>query len=295
MGKIKKLLVIAGSAKTGTSSLAIWLDQRDDMELGTEKESRFFAGLDPDKWAGPASDGLRNTMIMDAAGYEANFPSLRADQWAIDASTDYLWTRGTDKRLAAFADDCEVKVICIAREPVSRAVSEYNHTLGQGWEHLSFTDSLAAEDERHAANWHPLFYHKRRSEISRDITRFHETFGDDLLVLDYTDMRNGKLVMSQIAVFLGVPDVHVDTEKSYNVTFLEKNKLVGHLKKSKTLIAIGRAILPSGLKKRLWNSIHVEAKQKVTVTDAEKAAYAIIMADEIAACKANPLVPTDRW
>jgi len=218
MSKITKLLVIAGSAKTGTTSLANWLDQRDDMVLGTEKECRYFAAFDPSVWQGPASEGFRDTMISDDAAYDANFPNLQSDQWAIDGSTDYIWAPDADRRLADFAIDCEVKVICIARDPVSRAVSEYNHTLRQGWETLSFSQSLEAEEERQAESWHPLFYHKRRSEISDDITRFSERFGEDLLVLDYEELRNPEAVLAKVSAFLSLPDVSVDTTQSHNVS-----------------------------------------------------------------------------
>jgi len=295
MGKIKKLLVIAGSAKTGSTSLAKWLGQRDDMVLGIEKEGRYFTNFQSDSWTGPASDGFRDTLITDAASYEMNFPDLTDDQWAIDGSTDYIWADGTIGKLMEFAHTCEVKIICIAREPVSRAVSEYNHTLRHGWEDMSFSHSLHAEQDRRSAGWHPLFYHKRRSEIRDDIHRFHDAFGENLLVLDYQDMKTADVVLEKVAKFLGVPDKPVDSSKAHNVSLLEKNKLSGRLKRSKFLLSLGRILLPKIIKRWLWNALHVEAKHKTTMSDAEKQAYAALMAEEIAACKSSPLVPTDRW
>jgi len=295
VSKIKKLLVIAGSAKTGTTSLANWLGQRDDMVLGTEKECRYFAGFEASGWNGPATDGFMDTMITDAALYDANFPDLEPDQWAIDGSTDYIWAPGTDARLAAFSAECVVKVIIIARSPLSRAVSEYNHTLRQGWETLSFAESLAAENERRTSHWHPLFYHKRRSQISEDITRFHARFGENLLVLDYAELRDTDAVLAKVTSFLGIADQAIDTAQTYNVSYLEKNKLASRLKHSKAVVAIGRVLLPSRLKKWLWNYLHVDAKKVVTVSEDEKQAYLALLSDEIAACRNNPLVPTKNW
>lgn len=295
MTKIKKLVVIVGSAKAGTSSLANWLGQRDELVLGVEKEPRFFLNFDLSKWSGPASDGFVETMISDWSTYDANYPDLHPDQWAIDASTDYIWSEGVDTSLLELSKTCEVKIICIVREPVSRAVSEYNHTLRQGWEDMTFAESLLAEKERRAAGWHPLFYHKRRSEICDDIHRFHMAFADNFLVLDYCDMKTPEVVLDKVSQFLDLPLRPVDTTQSHNVSYLEKNKLSGRLKRSKTLLAIGRVLLPAGLKKRLWNALHVEAKQKATVSDAEKQAYAEIMADEVAACHKSVLVPTEHW
>ena len=171
----------------------------------------------------------------------------------------------------------------------------YNHTLRHGWEDMSFAQSLQAEQDRRSAGWHPLFYHKRRSEIRDDIHRFHDAFGDNFLVLDYQDMQNADLVLEKVTGFLGVPAKPVDTSQSHNVSFLEKNKLSGRLKRSKLLLSVGRILLPAALKRWLWNALHVEAKHKTTVSHAEKQAYGALMAEEIAACISSPHVPTDRW
>ena len=295
MSKIKKLLVIAGSAKTGTSSLANWLNQSDDMVLGLDKECRYFSGFEKQTWSGPSSETFLQSMITEATAFDANFPELRQDQWAIDGSTDYIWADGVEKRLQGFAQNCELKVICIVRNPVERAVSEYNHTLRQGWENLSFADSIASEQERRTNGWHPLFYHKRRSEIRDDIHRFHEAFGQNLLILGFDEMKQPQLILDKIARFLDIDLSFIDTSQAYNVSYLNKNRFTAFLKKSKKLVAIGRVILPSAVKSRLWDSLHVNARQKTTVSDAEKRDYLSLLSSEISACEESDLIPTDRW
>ncbi len=120
MSEISKLLVIAGCAKSGTSALAHHLSSHPDICLGKEKEPKFFTNFGDRTWTGPASEGQMNSLISNREDYEANFDGLREGQWAIDASTDYIWSRETPDLLAAFAEGCDVRVICVVRDPLDR-------------------------------------------------------------------------------------------------------------------------------------------------------------------------------
>ena len=50
-----KKLIIIGAPKGGTTSLANWLDSHPKIQLGQEKEPRFFTDYARRKWVGPNS------------------------------------------------------------------------------------------------------------------------------------------------------------------------------------------------------------------------------------------------
>jgi hypothetical protein len=262
-----------------------------------QKEPRFFTDFAQRDWTGPAAGRFRDRMLTTPEAYAANFAGLMPGQWAIDASTDYLWCPASLERIAARAETCRVKLVCVTRDPVERAVSEYNHTLRHGWETLDFTDSLAEEPARRAAGCIPLFYHRRRSEIAGDLARYHDVFGGDLLVLDFDRMtREGAdATVARVCAFLDEPAFAVTRREARNNSVLPRNRVVGALRQNATFKRLVRPVIPKGLRKELWDRAHVDARRKLTVRLEEKAAFRASLAEEIAACRALPFVETDGW
>ena len=292
---LSKLLVIAGSAKAGTSALAQRLGSRPDMVLGKEKETKYFSHVSRFDWQGPASAAFVASMVTRHEDYLANFEGLQPGQWAIDGSTDYIWREESPGLLLDYARNCDVRVICIVRDPIDRAISEYNQTRRFGWETLSFSQSIAEEDNRIAQHWHPLFYHQRRSRVHDDIRRYHDAFGAKLLVLDYATISRGTDVLDRISDFLDIPrqpEVELDR---VNQSIVPRSKLAGNLIKSSGLRTAARALLPAKARALIWQKLHIDARKTVTATAPEIALYKARLQDEVAACRADPLIPTGSW
>lgn len=290
-----RLLVIAGSAKAGTTALAHSLASHPDIVAGTQKEPRYFTRFAQRTWNGPASEGFARTIITNAADYAANFPGLAPTQWAIDASTDYLWCTDSPELIRAYARNAEVKIVCIVRDPVERAVSEYNHTLRHEWESGSFAEALDAEAERMRASWHPLFYHCRRSTVRADLHRFHDAFKDDLMILDYADLKEPSAVLDRLAKFLDIaPPAEVEMPQK-NQSFLPRNQIAKRVLNSRALKLVGRGLVPSQFRKRIWQSLHTSSRHVQTVSKPELWKMCALLSDEIEACLVDPLVPTSSW
>lgn len=291
----ERLLVIAGSAKTGTSALASHLASHPDLVAGKEKEPRYFTEFAERTWNGPGSTGFARTILTNARDYAANFPALAPTQWAIDASTDYLWCPESPELISDYARSAKVRVVCIVRDPLERAVSEYNHTLRHDWETGSFSDALDAEAERMRAGWHPLFYHCRRSTVRADLHRFRDAFKDELMILDYADLKEPSAVLDRLARFLGVaPFAEVEIPQK-NQSFLPRNQLARHALKSPALRVVGRGLVPPRFRKRIWQSLHTSSRRMETVSKLELQKMRALMSDEIEACLVDPLVPTSSW
>jgi hypothetical protein len=290
-----KLLAIIGCAKSGTTALARHLGARPDMVLGTHKEPCHFTDFADRIWTGPGTELFHSSICASQDAYRANFIGLSADQWAIDGSTDYLWCPVAAERLHCYGEEHTLRLICITRDPLDRAVSEYNHTLRRNWEQLSFGQSLEAEAERMAAGWHPLFYHRRRSTIHDDVHRYHDMFGERLMIVDHAELAEPERLLHRISAFLDIPHLPAERIEKENQTLLPRHPLAKAALKNRTLRWMARAIAPAGLRTRIRKSLHTDARKLGTVTTDEIDRLRHDLAEEIESCRASPLIPTDNW
>lgn len=297
----ENFLFIIGSPKAGTTSLARWLDQRDDMVLGAVKEPRYHTDFARQSWHGPGSEDFNTTLLRDEAAYLANYAQpatgkpVRRGAWAIDGSTDYLWCQAAADNIKTFAQNRPSKVICILRDPVERALSEYNHTLRDRMEDMDLPGAMAAEPERMANGWQPLFYHKRRSTCLADLGRYHALFGQDLLILGFHEFKNPQQLLSTVHNFLGLSGDVVSPSGVENQSVLPRNSFWNEIFRNSVIKSIGRRLLAPGMRNSIKTHTHKPAKQMHTTGPQDVALLRDILADEIAACRASSLVDTDHW
>ncbi|MGB0748698.1 MAG: sulfotransferase domain-containing protein [Magnetospiraceae bacterium] len=294
-----KFLIIIGSAKCGTTSLAHWLNQREDMLLGPIKEPRFFTDFGKRNWTGPGSDIFSETIISSDNAYFANFNGADEETWCIDASTDYIWQPQSAKRIADFSKEHEVKLVAIVRDPVERAVSEYNHTLRNRDEVLSFEDSLLNEEKRMEKGWQPLFYHKRRSTVSKDLENYKNIFGDYILILDFSLTKHPQNMIDEVTNFLQLPRCDVDAERIFNQTYLPRNMISSRIMDLKIDQRIENLIPNEGLKKTFrWycrRTLTVNSREKRTVSQREREIFTRSISEEISRCIECDFIPTENW
>lgn len=286
-------LIILGTAKSGTTSLASWLGQRPDIALARGKEPRFFSDLGDRTWTGPGSETFSSTICRSEAAYMALFDEKPDAPWRLDASTDYLWCPRSPDLLQAFARRFRVKLICLTRDPVDRAISEYRHTLRMTPEAV-LAESLALEDQRRTQGWQPLYWHIRRSLILDDLTRYHQIFGDDLMVIDFDDLRQPQQVLDRVAAFMDLPPMPFgQAPQRLNTTNLPRNGLVRRIFRSNRIKPLARALVPQSLRHKLYTWTH--STEVRPVSGAEKAQLRMALAGEIDRCLRSPLVPTAGW
>lgn len=121
---------IIGAQKSGTTSLARYLEAHPAVYLAPVKEVHFFdrhyeRGLD---W------------------YEQQFARAPEGARVGEATPMYLFEPAAAARLADAAP--AARLIAILRNPVDRAYSHYWHTRARGHEPLELRDAIAAEPER---------------------------------------------------------------------------------------------------------------------------------------------------
>lgn len=273
-------LFIIGAPKCGTTSLASWLDGSEDLYLLPGKEPGFFRGNTdrfvrdanwPDAYTYP--EPTRPMVNRDAYMRLSN--AARSDQWAIDASTDYLSDPVAPGRIRDFAESRNVKLVCILRDPVERAFSEYRHTVRDGLEPLSFSESLDCEEERKARGFQPLFFHVTRSRYFEGINTYRRLFPGDLLILSFNELADQDRLAEKLSGFLDRP--------------LDDLGPIERLNESQVC---ERSFLKA-VRKRLSGGRRPSKGPQLT--DADRRRVVRDLETDIRRCTADPDIPTDGW
>ncbi|MEC9373786.1 MAG: sulfotransferase domain-containing protein [Planctomycetota bacterium] len=132
--------VIIGAQKCGTTSLYRYLSMHPQVGAARTKEVHYYS------------------MHFDRGRrwYRSNFPHalrrgierrVRGRRFVSgEASPDYMFDARAAERMRRDLPD--VRLIALLRDPVTRALSHYRHTVRRGLEPLPFEEAIEAEGER---------------------------------------------------------------------------------------------------------------------------------------------------
>lgn len=204
--------IVVGAQKSGTSALYAYLIRHPSVACAMAKEVHYFDvnyGRGPD-W------------------YRAHFHTLThverlrrrhgVDPVAVEASPYYLAHPLAPDRVRGLLP--AVKLIVLLREPVSRAVSHYNHEVQVGIEELPFDEAVQREAERldpalerlNAEPLHVSFNHRHFSYLARgryaeQLERWLALFPRErLLILDHAKLLHEPAsTMRRVWEFLELP------------------------------------------------------------------------------------------
>lgn len=296
-----KSLIVIGAPKAGTSTLARLLASHPDIHQGAIKEPRFFCDFASRRWTGPGSAEFSATIIGDLGAYHALFRGAPSGAWRLDASTDYLADSGARARLADWAKTHGTRLICMLRDPVERAVSQYRHTLRDLLETETLRRALALEPERMRAGWQPLFWHARRSRYHADVTAYIDDFGEDLLLVDFDELRDQSRLMTRIWGFLGLaepappeapaPSAPLVKNRSHSYRSARLQRLL----QSPRLRKAARLLAPEAMRHRLRDRIERANRARFEPGEEDLCALHALLADDIDACLTDNRLPTQGW
>jgi hypothetical protein len=178
------------------------------------KEPHFLAlGGQRPTFTGPGDDIMNRDAIVDEDAYRALFREGIGFRWRGEASATYLYM---PKAIAGIKEHLDTpRLLVFLRDPVDRALSAYHYLRGQEREPLGeFTDALAAEAERIAAGWNPMFHYLAASHYRPQLERFFDAFPRNqiqLVLFDDLKERPDE-VFERIFAWLGVEQVAVNAE-----------------------------------------------------------------------------------
>jgi hypothetical protein len=217
---------IVGAARSGTTSLDLYLSQHPEIFITPNKETHFFAREQlPKRFTGPGDDSLNKLLIRDEDQYAQLFSKAGGAKAIGEASAFYLCYPKSAELIAKMVSD--PKIIMVLREPVARIYSSYMFLLRDGRETLGFEEGLSREEERKQNDFEPMWWYKELSQYYSQVKHYLDVFGPQRVkVLLYEELfSRQEEVLSEVFGFLGVKeDVSIDTSVRYNVSGSPKSR-----------------------------------------------------------------------
>jgi hypothetical protein len=245
---------VIGAARSSTTAVAWALGDRPDVFVTDPKETHFwaFTGTSP-HFTGPGDDEMINRRIVtDPAAYLALYDRAGDVAMRGDGSVSTLYHPAHSiESLRRYAHP-DVRLVCLVREPAARARSAHLYLRSRGHEPIeSFTEALAAEDERIAAGWHHMWHYRAMSRYAEQLPAFADAFGDRLLVAVAEEVQADPARFSTALLeFLGLDPVPpLDLSSEVNTGGVPRSALVtgvlGALRRQDAVRRAVRAVVPT--------------------------------------------------
>lgn len=221
--------LIVGAAKSGTTSLFIYLRQHPEifMPINKYKEPKFFTSDVPIKLAHKNlihRDIYEQSRVTNFEKYLKIFENVSNEKAIGEASTAYLYFYNYSiHNIKNFLGD--VRIIVILRNPVDRAFSSYKHLLMDDDEVLSFEKCLKLENHRKRENWPILYMLKDAGLYYEQVKAFKSNFNNVKIIL-YDEFKKSQLyVIKDIFNYLQVDEKFTpDISRQHNVSGIPLSK-----------------------------------------------------------------------
>ena len=225
----KPNFLIVGAAKAGTTSVAKYIDQHQDIFIPPKKELRFFIA-DTIRNINPRDPILKKILkqsVLDEREY-FNIFNVK-EKYAGDASVHYLYhyKEAIPKILNKVGD---VPIIMILRNPVDRAISNWQYIQK---DFCTFQDAIEQEEFRIESKYDSFWYYKSLGLYFEQVKAYIDSFSKVKIFLFEDLKKNPSMVTNEIFKFLNLPEIEdVNTNKIYNtrVNYIPKNILLKQIK-----------------------------------------------------------------
>jgi Sulfotransferase family len=213
--------LIAGAARSGTTSLANYVGEHPDAFIPARKETMFFIA---EFYARTGSEDVfysrvrTRYLVETIEQYRALFAPARGRAAVGEASVSYLYLHQMAvPRIRAILGD--PRIIIILRDPVERALSAYTYVLREVAGTPSFEEFLALEAARRQGAWDTLYHPVQVGMYSRQVQAFLEAFSRVKILL-YEDLcADPRGVMAEVYRFLAIDDAFVPAVRTaYNAS-----------------------------------------------------------------------------
>jgi len=202
--------LVLGAQKAGTTALYEYLRRHPQISGPSWKEVSFFDR----HWA------------RGESWYRGNFPNVARTRGKHvgEASPSYVFHPLAPQRVEEVVP--EARLIVLVRNPVDRALSQYNHEVALGREPLPFEEALDAEEERlrgeqermaadpryFSREWWSHTY-KARGRYAEQLERWLAVFPrEQLLILPSDDLGSDPArAHAQVLEFLGASPQRLDS------------------------------------------------------------------------------------
>jgi Sulfotransferase family len=199
-------LFIVGAAKSGTTALWSWLRSHPDVFFPDFKEPHYFCFQNGRRVGGSEMDPhYKDNITTTLDAYQSLYQNCKNGQIVGDASPGYLYHQHAADIIKSY--DPDAKIICVLRNPVDRAFSQFLHHVRDGLEQTSnFNEALNFEETRISNGWWWGFHYARAGKYYGQWTKYCESFKPHQRLLIFFDdlEKNPEKVYPQICQFLEI-------------------------------------------------------------------------------------------
>ncbi len=213
---------IVGAARSGTTTLWHWLKGHPQIFLPETKEPHYFCFMDTEvPYCGKELDpDYRKLLITDKQKYDQLYLNGKQGQLRGDASPGYLYFRHTAARIREHNPDA--KIICILRDPCSRAFSQFMLHIRSGFEDVrNFDSALAKEKFRISKGWWWGHHYLEAGKYAEQWQVYCDQFPkSQRLLLFYDDLSKDPTgTYRKICKFLNIPSLpNAEINLRFNTT-----------------------------------------------------------------------------
>jgi Sulfotransferase domain len=217
---------IVGAAKAGTTVLWSWLKAHPDVYFPDFKEPHYFCFQNSKNVGGAEMDQhYKNKITTTLNAYQSLYENSTSGQMMGDASPGYLYFQHAAERIKLH--DPDAKIICILRNPIDRAFSQFLHHVRDGLEETTnFNEALDLEEARIRNGWWWGFHYSNAGNYLNQWTKYCENFKPhQRLLIFYDDLeKQPEKVYQLICNFLElVPQQDINFDFRTNDTSLIKS------------------------------------------------------------------------
>lgn len=194
MSLIKPEVLIIGAAKSGTTSLAKYMDQHPEIVLAKGKEAHFFD--DTCKF----DNGVNYY-------HSVFFNKKNKNKIWVDATPAYMHRyKDVIPRIKKFYGNKTPKFIVLLRDPVDRSYSHYKHRVRNGKEKESFEKAIELEFQRLRYDSEQWCGYKLDSMYGLQLRQWMEAFGKDkFLILKQNELQEDtQKTLDSVMGFIGI-------------------------------------------------------------------------------------------
>src|SRR5437868_12961229 len=206
--------IIAGAQKSGTTALNYYLKRHRQIALPKKKELHFFD-----------NDELFESGPISYEPLHAMFRPARAGSIAGENTPIYLYWRPALSRIHEY--NPAMKFIVILRNPIERAISQWNMQRTRGIEPLDFLDAVGAEPRRIAESAPKQlrkFSYVDRGRYAEQLERAFRLFPRErFLVIKYEEFRARQSeVVEAVFRFLGLSPPRFRAVEAHDIPYARK-------------------------------------------------------------------------
>lgn len=278
--------VIIGAAKSGTTSLAHWLNLHPHIFI-PKRELNYFAFADDQ----PQFIKQQSLITSSFQDYQANYLVKEAGSHAVsgEKSVSYLYTPWTDQVIQNILKylplGFDTKIIAILRQPVERMYSQYIYNTAFD-EKLSFEEAIHSWGKRKADGWVPAYDYFGGSYYADAIRNYQRHF-KHMRVYLFEDLKtHPEALLKDVFNFLDVEDDFLPESEigRHNISGVPNSSFTGRayqiFRQNKYLQPI-RGIIPKSLKRRFHEGLKTRIIHKPPLNPLLKATLTAVFKEDI--------------